>query len=252
MKSLMTSALAVALVSLSAPAAEAQQGPPAPGTCFSYSADQWVGTAYMATAVDCAVPHNGEVLAQVMIPEEIAATGYGSSAMKGWAFQACQPLAVDYIWSPSATQKPKYPKASFVLPRTARLNVQLPIVEAWSAGESWAACLGQSRNTALSAAQNRTGSVRSLGLKPYICLNPSSWKGVKCQKSGAVRLTNQVWLPTEYGASYPGTKVVLPKTAKACNSLRLKNWSLRTWYVPGLSAWDRGNKFGFCEFLAKG
>ena len=92
------------------------------------------------------------------IPPEIEATGYGSSAMKAWAFRACQAPSVDYIWR---TGTPRYPKASIVLPRTARLNVQIPSGVQWVAGERWAACLGQSRNVKLSASQTRAGSVRA-------------------------------------------------------------------------------------------
>lgn len=227
----------------------AQAASPQPGTCFSYSSDQWLQTSYTPAPVDCSVAHNGEVLGQVTIPSDIAATGFDSASVKAWAFQACQTLAVDYVWSSSATPTPKYPKASFVLPRSARLNVQLPTADEWGAGEAWAACLGQSRNVKLTAPQSRVGSVKSLGLKPYVCMNPRNWKGVDCKKRTAVRFTNQVWMPTTYGEPYPGTRALLAKTAKACNKMRLKKWSLRTWYVPGLAAWDRGNKFGFCEFL---
>lgn len=232
-------------------ATAAQAAAPSPGTCFSYSADQWIQTTFTASVVDCATSHNGEVLAQVEVPPDIAATGYGSSTMTGWAFNACQPLAVDYIWSPSATANPLYPKSSFVMPRSARLNVQLPTPEAWGSGQRWAACLGQSRNVKLTAPQARTGSVKSLGLKPYVCLNPRNWKGRNCASRDAVRLTNQVWLATDFGQAYPGTKSLLNTAAKACEDMRLKKWSLRTWYIPGLGAWERGNKYGFCEFLKK-
>lgn len=241
-------ATATALVGLSTPA---QAAPPSPGTCFSYSNDQWLQTSFTAGLTDCANSHNGEVLAQVSVPGEIEATGFGSATMRAWAFSACQPLAVDYIWSPSATANPLYPKASFVMPRSARLNVQLPTEAQWANGERWALCLGQSRNVKLSAPQARQGSVKALGLKPYICMNPRKWKGANCKKRDVVRLTNQVWLPVNYGDAYPGTRTLLSRTSKMCEDMRLKKWSLRTWYVPGMAAWDRGNKFGFCEFIKK-
>lgn len=143
----------------------------------------------------------------------------------------------------------KYPKASYVLPRSARLFIQLPTPEQWAAGERWAACLGQSRNTALKASLARTGSVRGLGLKPYVCLNPRGWNGTSCARTDAVRLTNQVWIPSSYSAAYPGTNRMLAKTRKACVRLRKRGWTLRTWYVPGLSSWDRGNRYGYCEIV---
>lgn len=227
-------------------AAPAQAAPPTTGTCFTYDSTQWVATGFTATTGDCATSHNGEVLGTVTVPSEIAASGYGSASMKGWAFQACQTVAVNYVWTAT---NPKYAKSSYVMPRSARLNVQLPTPAQWAAGERWAACLGQSRNQKLSAAQLRTGSVRGMGLKPYVCLNPRGWGGMKCGKADAVRLTHQVWIPTSFSQAYPGTNRMLNKTQKACNRLRKKGWTLRTWYVPGQAAWDRGNRYGFCEIV---
>ena len=149
--------IAVAAVGvLASAAAPASAEPPAPATCFSYSADQWLQSTFTADPGDCATPHNGEVLGTASLPPEVAATGYASAGVKRWAFQACQPIAVDYVWT---KPKPKFPKASYVMPRSARLNVQFPTVDAWNAGERWVACLGQSRNTSLSAPLTRTGSV---------------------------------------------------------------------------------------------
>lgn len=219
---------------------------PAPSTCFTYSADQWLQTEFSAVTGDCAAPHNGEVLATVAIPPEIEATGYGSSAMKAWAFRACQAPAVDYIWR---TGTPRYPKASIVLPRTARLSVQIPTGQQWVTGERWAACLGQSRNVKLTAALTRTGSVRAQGVRPFVCYSPRRWNGVDCRKSGAVKLTHQVWLPTSYDSDFPGSTKLLNQAQKGCLKLKRKKDTLRTWFVPGLAAWDRGNRYGFCEFV---
>lgn len=219
--------------------------PPAPATCFSYTPDQWLQSAFTAVPGDCLTPHNGEVLGAASVPPDVAATGYASAGVKRWAFQACQPIAVDYVWT---KPKPKFPKASYVMPRSARLNVQFPSVEAWNAGERWVACLGQSRNISLSAPRARTGSVAGAGLKPYVCLNPRNWRGMNCKKTDAVRLTNQVWIGKR---AYPGTPKMLKKTRSACRKLakKRKAWTMRTYYVPGLTAWDRGNQNGYCEIL---
>ncbi len=230
-------------IAVPAMAAVAQAAPPPVSTCFTYSADQWVQSGFSATPGDCAVAHNGEVLGVVTIPADVAAGGYSADAVKAWAFRECQSVAVNYAWSKT---KPKYPKSSYVMPRSARLNVQLPTVDQWNASERWAACLGQSRNQKLTAAAGRTGSVKGLGLKPYVCLNPLGWSGMKCGKPDAVRLTNQVWISS---GQYVGTKKMLSKTQKACQKLRKKGWTLRTWYVPGAAAWDRGNHYGFCELV---
>lgn len=229
-------------------AGPAQAAPPPVGSCLNYTADQWVQTGFSATTFDCATPHNGEVMGTVQVPAEIAAKGYFSGAVKAWSFRACQGIAVSYVWT---KPKPKFPRASYTLPRSARLNVQLPVPDLWNAGERWVTCLGQSRNVKLSSAQARTGSVRGAGLKPYVCLNPRGWRGTKCTKHDAVRLTNQVWIPDSYTTSYPGTKRMLKKTQKACMKLKKprKRYSLRTWYVPGLAAWERGNRYGFCEIV---
>lgn len=226
--------------------APAQAVPPQVGSCLTYTSVQWAQDAFTAAPVDCLSSHNGEVLGTVAIPADIAATGYASTSVKGWTFRACQPVAVDYAWTES---KPKHPKSSYVMPRSARLNVQLPGVDAWNAGERWAVCLGQSRNVKLTMPLTRTGSVQGKGLKPYVCLNPRGWRGMKCGKPDAVRLTNQVWIPTSYSASYPGTNRMLHKTQKACQDLRKKGFILRTWYVPGQTAWDRGDRYGFCEIV---
>ncbi len=240
-------ALAAGLVLAGAVATTpAHAAPPTTGSCLTYDSTQWVTTAFNASTVDCLTAHNGEVLGTVTLPADIVATGYGSAAMKGWAFQSCQTVAINYVWTAT---KAKYPKASYVLPRSARLNVQLPTPAQWAAGERWAACLGQSRNQKLTAAQTRTGSVRGQGLKPYVCLNPRGWGGMKCGKPDAVRLSHQVWIPSSYSQAYPGTNRMLSKTQKACSRLRKKGWTLRTWYVPGQAAWDRGNRYGFCEIV---
>lgn len=224
----------------------AQAAPPTVGTCLTYSSDQWVQSTFTAGTFDCATSHNGEVLGTVAIPAEIEATGYSSSAMLAWAFRACQTTAVDYTWTAS---KAKYTKSSYVMPRSARLNIQVPTPQAWAAGDRWAACLGQSRNTALSKPQARTGSVRGTGLKPYVCMNPRNWNGMKCSKPDAIRLTNQVWLATSYGQAYPGSDKLLRVTQKSCQRLRKNRDTLRTWFVPGFAAWERGNRYGFCQFV---
>lgn len=236
-------AVGVGLVVAAPPAAAVA---PVPGTCFSYSADQWLQTEFTATTADCAASHNGEVLGSVIVPADIVATGFGSSAMKAWAFRACQAVAVDYIWR---TGTPRYPKASIVLPRTARLSVQIPTGVQWVAGDRWAACLGQSRNAKLTAAQARTGSVRAQGVRPFVCYNPRTWNGVDCRKSGAVKVTHQVWLPTSYDSDFPGSAKLLAQAQKGCLKLKRKKDTLRSWFVPGLPAWDRGNRYGFCEFV---
>jgi hypothetical protein len=243
MRLVLAFALAAGTVAVAAPA---HAEPPVAGTCLNYSTEQWVQAPFTAVPLDCLTSHTGEVLGTVTVPADIAATGYGSVAVKGWAFQACQSVAVSYAWTAS---KPTYPKASYVMPRSARLYVQLPGVDAWNAGERWAVCLGQSRNVKLSAPLPRTGSIRAKGLKPYVCLNPRGWGGMKCSKTDAVRLTNQVWIPGSYSAAYPGTNRMLTRTEKACQELRKKGWTLRTWYVPGKVSWDRGNRYGFCEIV---
>jgi hypothetical protein len=241
MKTLALGALtAAALVVTAVPS---QAAPPTQGTCFSYSADQWLQGEFTAGLIDCATSHNGEVLGLVTVPADIEASGYGSAVMKGWAFTACQDVAVQYVWSGSG----RYRKSSYVLPRTARLNVQLPTGQQWAEGERWAACLGQSRNVKLTAAANRTGSVRGQGLKPYVCYSTRNWKGAKCGKPDAVRMTQQVWLPSGYDMDYPGSDKLLSRTRKACQKMLKRKDQLRTWFVPGLSAWDRGNRYGFCQ-----
>lgn len=225
-------------------AAPSVAAPPTVGTCFSYTADQWAQQVeFTAGLVDCTTGHNGEVLGLVTVPADIEATGYGSSQMKGWAFQACQASAISYVWSGSG----KYPKASYVMPRSARLNIQIPTGQQWSEGERWVACLGQSRNTKLTAPATKTGSVRGKGLKPYVCYSTRNWNGAKCGKPDSVRMTHQVWLPKGNDMDFPGTDKLLVRTQKACLKLRKKGDTLRTWFVPGLSAWDRGNRYGFCQ-----
>lgn len=244
---LRTTAFAVVLAAAAlAGSTPAQADTPVAGSCLDYSEEQWRQTDFTATGMDCALPHNGEVLGAVGLPDDIIATGYGSSAAKGWAYRTCQSVAVDYVWTATVA---KYPKSSYVLPRSARLYVQLPTPDQWAAGERWAVCLGQSRNVALTAPAARIGSVRGLGLKPYVCLNPRRWNGTRCGRTDAVRLTTQVWTPSSYSAAYPGTNRMLTQTRRACNKLRARGWTLRTWYVPGLSSWERGNRFGYCEIV---
>lgn len=244
-RSIFVAGLAAALVGAGSPAI-AQQ--PSPGACFTYSADQWLQTGFSATTGDCTTPHNGEVLGTVLLPPDIAASGWGSAEVKGWAFRACAPIAVDYVWTKGRL---KLPSGSYVMPRSARLNVQLPKPDEWNAGQRWATCIGQSRNVRLGAPQQRVGTVQGLGFKPYVCLNPRGWRGIKCKNIDAVRLTNQVWIPKSYGQAYPGRSRMLKRTGKACRKLIKKrnNWTLRTVYVPGLAAWERGNRYGFCEII---
>lgn len=242
----LSAAVGVAAVGLAAVAPPAQAAPPTVATCFTYSADQWLQVEFTAPLVDCALTHNGEVMGLVTVPPEIETTGYGSSPMRAWAFRSCQAVAVDYVWRSGTS---RYPKASIVLPRTARLSVQLPTGQQWAEGDRWAACLGQSRNVRLTAAQSRTGSVRAQGIRPYVCYNPRGWKGIKCRKPDAVKLTNQVWLPTSYDSDFPGSTRLLAKTERGCLKLRKKGDTLRTWFVPGLSDWNLGNRYGFCQFV---
>lgn len=237
--------LVVALLLPALVSSPAMAAPPATGMCFSYTKEQWVQTQFTAQLVPCSTPHNGEVLGQVTIPVVPAATGYASPTVRAWAFRACQSQAVNYAWR----KKGKYPKSSYVMPRSARVNVHFPSATEWDSGARWAACLGQSRNIKLSKAVARSSSVRGKGLKPYVCMNPRTWKGSKCSKPDAVRLTNQVWIPKRLGATYPGTSKMLKRTERGCRRLAKRGWTVRTWFVPGKAAWDRGNKYGFCELV---
>lgn len=241
----LTAALMATAAGLGVPTV-AQADPPAPQTCFTYSAEQWLQLEYTATAVDCVSEHNGEVLGLVTSPPEFEVAGYGAPALRAWAFQACQTVGMDYVWR---TGTPRYPKASIVLPRTARLNVQIPTGEQWAQGQRWVACLGQSRNVRLTAAESRVGSVRALGVRPFVCYTPRGWKGTSCSKPDAVKLTHQVWLASSYDAEYPGSDKLLTKAQRSCERLRRKGDTLRTWFIPGLKAWERGNRYGFCEFV---
>lgn len=231
---------------LGAAPASAQPTPPEPGTCFTYSAEQWVQAEFTATTGDCAQPHNGEVFGSVLIPDGVAASGHASPEVKGWGYRACQVVATRYVWK---GKRKKYAKATYVMPRSGRLNMQVPTLEQWDAGERWAACIGQSRNKRLTAPQSRSGSIAGKGLKPYICMNPKNWRGTRCNRNDAVRLTNQVWLPTSNSAGYPGTGRLLKRTRAKCEKLRKRGWTLRTWFVAGGAAWDRGNRFGYCEIV---
>jgi hypothetical protein len=244
-RSLVIAGIVAALAGSASPAVAV---PPDPGTCFTYTTDQWAQTGFSATTGDCSNPHNGEVLGTVWAPPEIAVSGWGSEEVKAWAFRACAPIGVDYVWTRGRL---KLPTQSYVMPRSARLNVQLPKPDEWSAGQRWATCIGQSRNVRLSAPKQRVSSVRGLGFKPYVCLNPRGWRGMKCTKIDAVRLTHQVWIPKAYGQTYPGRSRMLKKTERMCRALikKRKKWTLRSYYVPGLAAWERGNKFGFCEII---
>jgi hypothetical protein len=60
-------------------------------------------------------------------------------------------------------------------------------------------------------------------------------------------MTNQVWLAKGHDMDYPGSNVLLGKTRKLCLKLAKKRDQVRTWFVPGLAAWDRGNRYGFCQ-----
>ncbi len=240
----LTSASLFAAVTIAGIAAPAAAAPPVAQTCFSYSTDQWVQAEYTAVAGSCDTAHNGEVLAVVGVPADVEATGYGSAAMKGWGFQVCQSAATTYVWKGKSL---RYPQASYVMPRSARLNVQIPTGQQWAEGQRWVACLGQSRNQKLSAPQARTGSVRALGLSPYVCYSTRTWNGKKCGTPDAVRMTNQVWLPKGHDMDYPGSDRLLGLTRKACQKLAKRKDQVRSWFVPGLSAWDRGNRYGFCH-----
>lgn len=237
-------AIAIAGFGVLATAAPAVAIAPSPGLCFTYNADQWVQSEFTAATSGCETPHNGEVLGVVTIPADIQASGYGSAVMKGWAFQACQSVATQYVWKGGSA---RYPKASYVMPRSARLNVQIPTGQQWAEGDRWVACLGQSRNQKLTAPAQRTGSVKGKGLKPYVCYSTRNWKGKKCGTPDAVRMTNQVWLAKGYDMDYPGSNVLLGRTRSACVKLAKKRDQVRTWFVPGLAAWDRGNRYGFCQ-----
>ena len=99
--------IAVAAVGvLASAAAPASAEPPAPATCFSYSADQWLQSTFTADPGDCATPQR-----RGAGNREPAAGGrrgwHASAGVKRWAFQACQPIAVDYVWT---KPKPKFPR----------------------------------------------------------------------------------------------------------------------------------------------
>jgi hypothetical protein len=241
--------VAVAVAGLIGPAlsaAPAAAQAPESGTCFTYSREQWVQAEFTATTEDCSQPHNGEVLGSVQVPGSMASSGHASPEVKGWAYRACQSVATDYVWK---GKRKKYPKSTYVMPRSGRLNIQVPTLGQWNAGERWAVCLGQSRNKRLKAPQLRTGTIAGKGLKPYICMNPKNWRGTRCKSKDAVRLTNKVWLPKNYSAGYPGSGRLLKRTRAKCDKLRKRGWTLRTWFVAGGAAWDRGNRFGYCEIV---
>ena len=86
------------------------------------------------------------------------------------------------------------------------------------------------------------------GVKPHRCVSPPKWNYVKCGKPDAAALTNQVWIARSYTQKYPGTNKALKRTLVKCKRLAKKKERVRTWFIPGKKAWNRGNKFGYCEF----
>ena len=61
-------------------------------------------------------------------------------------------------------------------------------------------------------------------------------------------MTNVVWLKP-YKAKFPGSAIKLAK--KKCKALAGRTRKARTWYVPGRSAWNYGDHFGYCEIVEK-
>ena len=119
--------------------------------------------------------------------------------MKGWAFRSCQTGGGQLRVVRHEDQVPEEQ-----LRDAALCPVEHPVADtgAVGSGERWAACLGQSRNQKLSAAQTDRLRCAVRG-SPTCALNPRGWGGMKCGETDDVRLTHQVWIPSSYTQAYP-------------------------------------------------
>lgn len=225
-----------------APLGPVAASPPQVGTCWPFSDRQWDRSSLAPVApVDCGTSHTAEAMAVVKMPKKIAKGS--DKAMWAWAFQKCHNAAMPYLL---AGQSVPLPVKSYALPATAQLATYIPTSKQWRAGERWVACVGF--NTSLGTAVPRTGAVRGQGVLPHECVSTSTWRTTPCSASGAAQLTNVVWLSKKLGQKYPGTRKAVKQAKVKCKALaRSRGKNASVWFVPGKSAWNYGDRYGYCQ-----
>lgn len=231
--------LGLVALGLAAPAGAA--GPPAPGTCLQLTGKQWNRSTIPAVgSVDCAQSHTAEVMGTVPVPNKIWRKASGPFWV--WAYRKCHTVGVTYVWG---NESAPLPVASYARPMSAQLATYEPTRQQIRAGQRWVACVGFN-TTAASRVSPRVGTIAYTGLQPTMCVSRTTWRMQDCLAADSAPLTNVVWLKN--ATKYPGDAQAVQLAQQKCQALASsRGMQVRTWYVPGKSAWGYGNHFGYCE-----
>jgi hypothetical protein len=223
------------------PAAPAAAQAPAPGTCWPFTDRQWDrANLPNVGAVDCASSHTAEAMGSVRVTPK--AGRMGERAFWAWAFRKCHTVGITYVWG---NESAPLPVSSYARPMSAQLATYIPTRAQRRAGERWVSCVGFN-TTPTGQATARTGSIAFSGLEPHFCVSGNTWRWQACSAPDSKVMTNVVWLKKSYGAKYPGTRKAVKLAKKKCSALAGRTRTARTWYVPGKSAWNYGDHFGYC------
>lgn len=236
---------AALVVALGLAPAPAVADAPAPGTCWPLTDRQWDrSTLPNVGAVDCNTTHTAEAMGSIRVTKK--ASRMSERAFWAWAFRGCHAVGITYVWG---NDPAPLPVSSYARPMSAQLATYIPTSAQRRAGERWVSCVGFN-TTPTGRATGRTGSIAFSGLLPHQCVSTKNWRWQACSAPNSAALTNVVWLKP-YAAKYPGTSKAVTLAKKKCTALAGRTRTVRTWYVPGKSAWNYGDHFGYCEITEK-
>lgn len=198
----------------------------APDTCWNLPAGaRTASTLPNRAAVDCDSRHTAQLLGRVR----------GERLTPAGAFRSCHSRAVRFVNQGSA--------ASSALPRTAQLSVYV------TDNRRRALCVGFNTSPR-GAVVGRVGSVRDTGLTPRVCLNTKTWQQQACSLGTSVAMTNVAWMSTSPGQRYPGNKRAMRLAAQQCLAVATPAGLIpEAWFVPGVPAWNAGNRYALCQLV---
>ena len=231
------STLALASATVVTPAQAAPQQPPAPGTCWDYTYEQAIRSAYTGTPVACTEPHTVETVSTLEVPADIAKDGNASRTLVAWLEPQCQAAVNRYagIAKPGTTA-----------PGTRTWNFSYtPTQKEWKAGNHWVSCAAGSMPVSMNGTSTTVIVSDSIAGQPGLN-KPRTFKD---PTFGLGTYTARTSLTSWATRSYPGSSGLQPEAWKFCEKqIGSKKYF---WYGPSEKEWYEGKTAIGCFALAK-
>lgn len=239
-KFLLTFLSAMALFSISAHAVRAESETPDAGQCFTLTKTRLDEPVWptSAAAMDCALPHNLEIVATLTIPDSVAQRGFRSADVTAWASKSCSAAINEYAGSGD-------PLKEAIYSRTWPYFWQ-PSRGGWDAGDRSVTCGAGVVKPQLSSKGRPTSALAGGSIKDG-SVGETLYYFAKVK---GVLLTYSLYaarsMYEEKVRAYPGDAAAGNAARKFCMSQA--KTSSYSWGYSKKADWDKGYRWIYCWY----